>query len=474
VRVRGNPSVPRIRHIAGQYPPFVTMLTIKGWLEAIGAHEFWELLASTFDQYGQHNPVAGLVDIVESLEPNMGGWGVSANSEFDRYLPWLARELNRVYKPYRKMAKRTGLPVYPPRYSMARTTIDWGRDPWPDMPEDQVDVASAFNDQSESIVNSFASIVQWAKSTRADLNQLTAQQAREEAAQWLESKRDPAVRGDVVYDFGDGWTVQELGAYCDPDGDVKQAKAELEFEGNAMGHCVGSYRVWCEYATLRETMIVDPYSDRRVKIYSLRDPKGYPHATLELHHAGFVSQLRGKQNEAPKSEYLHRMVQFRRDYMDREFPRRGYVRRLPDQPRLDVFKPRMLGVFEIRDLGGQPMALFPGVDQGVEVSELQDWLEENSHKLDESNHITRYTPRTWGAEPEGGLSAFSLIESEPGLDWEIWKLSGGTANLRRDEMVAHLINAAIPHDSYKPRSGRKKSSAANPSRMAALKRKLMR
>jgi len=168
------------------------------------------------------------------------------------------------------------------------------------------------------------------------------------------------------------------------------------------------------------------------------------------------------------------MVQFRRDYMDREFPRRGYVRRLPDQPRLDVFKPRMLGVFEIRDLGGQPMALFPGVDQGVEVSELQDWLEENSHKLDESNHITRYTPRTWGAEPEGGLSAFSLIESEPGLDWEIWKLSGGTANLRRNEMVAHLINACIPHDSYKPRSGRKKSSAANPSRMAALKRKLMR
>lgn len=86
---------------------------------------------------------------------------------------------------------------------------------------------------------------------------------------------------------------------------------QLAQEGNVMGHCVGGY---CADVFSGET-----------KIYSLRDPKGKSHVTVEveparpgitesggrqyLHARGEnltnnILQIKGKQNRAPNSEYL--------------------------------------------------------------------------------------------------------------------------------------------------------------------------
>lgn len=89
----------------------------------------------------------------------------------------------------------------------------------------------------------------------------------------------------------------------------------LKYEGDTMGHCVGGY--------------CDDVYEGRSRIYSLRDAKGEPHVTVEVQpqrrSAGDVNapidaveyqkwiseelpprivQIKGKQNRAPKDEYL--------------------------------------------------------------------------------------------------------------------------------------------------------------------------
>jgi hypothetical protein len=66
-----------------------------------------------------------------------------------------------------------------------------------------------------------------------------------------------AAGGTPVYELNGGWTIRHL---TDPE--------DLVFEGNAMGHCVGGY---CDYVEKGSSII-----------YSLRDPKGMPHATIEI------------------------------------------------------------------------------------------------------------------------------------------------------------------------------------------------
>jgi hypothetical protein len=72
----------------------------------------------------------------------------------------------------------------------------------------------------------------------------------------------------------------------------------LIWEGEEMGHCVGGY---CN-AVMRGSSI----------IYSLRDDKGYPHATIELEPANQFDednrrynliQVQGKGNKEPNPEY---------------------------------------------------------------------------------------------------------------------------------------------------------------------------
>jgi len=72
-----------------------------------------------------------------------------------------------------------------------------------------------------------------------------------------------------------GWSKEASGAYVGPNGErtiVNPSRQTLEdslkYEGDTMGHCVGSY--------------CDDVAEGGSKIYSLRDAKGEPHVTIEV------------------------------------------------------------------------------------------------------------------------------------------------------------------------------------------------
>ena len=71
----------------------------------------------------------------------------------------------------------------------------------------------------------------------------------------------------------------------------------LDFESENMGHCVGrgGYDAGVK--------------DGRIKIYSIRDKRGEPHATLEVHGKS-VEQCKGKQDKKPIRKYLHSISNF--------------------------------------------------------------------------------------------------------------------------------------------------------------------
>jgi len=75
-------------------------------------------------------------------------------------------------------------------------------------------------------------------------------------------------------DLPKGWTQEASGAYIGPTGErtiVNPSRQSLEdalkYEGQTMGHCVGSY--------------CDEVAGGQSRIYSLRDAKGEPHVTIE-------------------------------------------------------------------------------------------------------------------------------------------------------------------------------------------------
>jgi hypothetical protein len=70
------------------------------------------------------------------------------------------------------------------------------------------------------------------------------------------------------------------------------SKKAYDVEGNQMGHCVGSY---CDEIKGR---------DERVIIYSLKDPKGLPHVTIEANQNNEINQIKGKENAAPIPKYI--------------------------------------------------------------------------------------------------------------------------------------------------------------------------
>jgi len=89
-----------------------------------------------------------------------------------------------------------------------------------------------------------------------------------------------------VHDAGDGWSVVRL-----------MTPEALDHEGFVMGHCVG----------------LGAY-DRAVAsnfrgIYSLRDPQGKSHVTIEIDPVQErIEQIKGKQNAHPKPEYMRRLA----------------------------------------------------------------------------------------------------------------------------------------------------------------------
>lgn len=91
-------------------------------------------------------------------------------------------------------------------------------------------------------------------------------------------EKQRADMGKVVHDFGDGYTVRQL-----------QNRDELQDEGHRMGHCVGGHHT--------------PYD-----IYSLRDKRNMPHATVEVNPDGGVVQVQGKENHEPVDDYQNKLA----------------------------------------------------------------------------------------------------------------------------------------------------------------------
>lgn len=90
-----------------------------------------------------------------------------------------------------------------------------------------------------------------------DIGQMDFDQFEEWLMQWKRDNRASESQGKVIYQFHDGWTIQLL-----------TTPAQLQFEGDEMGHCVGGMDSEVE--------------SKKANIYSLRDPKGDPHVTMNI------------------------------------------------------------------------------------------------------------------------------------------------------------------------------------------------
>ena len=107
------------------------------------------------------------------------------------------------------------------------------------------------------------------------------------AVEWHETLKDTESTGKyetkhIVYKFDNGLTIDDV-----------KSKNDLEIEGELMGHCVGSY---CDYVEAGH-----------INIYSLRDARNKPHATVEVRPGAnprnSVEQIKGKGNNAPVEKY---------------------------------------------------------------------------------------------------------------------------------------------------------------------------
>ena len=186
-------------------------------------------------------------------DPRMG-----RGRESDALWPWLGRELVRLKKQGHVM--EGGSPAW----------MEW----------------------SSRVKGKGSAIALWQRQTRADLGQWRLDAVLEAREDFELEQRGDIPQGMIIYEFDDGWTVQEL-----------STGEELEAEGEVMQHCVGSY---CPLgSTLAE--------QGNIIVYSLRDPKGRPHATMETREGwDRFTQVQGKQNRAPEQQYLERVVEFAR------------------------------------------------------------------------------------------------------------------------------------------------------------------
>jgi uncharacterized protein YjbI with pentapeptide repeats len=155
----------------------------------------------------------------------------------------------------------------------------------------QQDPAYYFIFRNEAVDRGTA-IAQWAEANRVDLTKLDLETAVREAKEWTVQTK--IVPGEVIYTFPDGWTVQLL-----------TTREQLTFEGAVMQQCVGEY---CERVQEGKSII-----------YSLRDPRGRPHVTMEYSpKSKRFQQVYGKQNEPPKEEYAVRARYFIREHFNAE------------------------------------------------------------------------------------------------------------------------------------------------------------
>lgn len=180
--------------------------------------------------------------------------------EADGIFPWVARELSRLSKHTIDQLDAT-LRSYDAAAAametaqIARTTLDQAS-------FDQAQTAAVKLEQTwQTYSNAVGAlrrsgnlIAQWSKATRTDLMKLSLAEVLEKSKGFRVKKK--VERGEIVYKFKSGWTVESL-----------KGKKQLDCEAGFLSHCVYTYKGAVE-------------SGRSV-IYSLRDPDGVPYVTME-------------------------------------------------------------------------------------------------------------------------------------------------------------------------------------------------
>jgi len=160
---------------------------------------------------------------------------------FDGLVPWVARHVAHWLKAERQWYRRSSEGAWgiPPALNHARHAV--GR-----------------------IVDNASELADWANAVHPNLMSMSVSAAYEASRDWHDEMAGralgkKAVPGEVVYRFPDGWTFEQL-----------TQGAQLCAEGETMGHCVGgaTYRQGVESGAMR--------------IFSLRDPEGVPHVTIEV------------------------------------------------------------------------------------------------------------------------------------------------------------------------------------------------
>lgn len=97
------------------------------------------------------------------------------------------------------------------------------------------------------------------------------------------------VSGDEEFfdDLSDGFYLVQL-----------LTPAALDRESNIMQHCVG------------QGAYDNELPKKGFKILSMRDQYGKPHATLEINDDTSIYQIQGKQNKAPRRDYLDNLIEY--------------------------------------------------------------------------------------------------------------------------------------------------------------------
>lgn len=258
-------------------------LLFSRWREWSGGDNPHGLNQALYEVYSSHwarsrdvvDPEAYASDLLDAA---LGAIHWPTRHPLDFIIPWTARELGSLAKEVRK------------------GTASW---------EDDYLVAVQY------LRASATAIAMWAKENSIDLTKTSLAEALE-AIKDFEVDVD-VTQGTVVHEWPDGWTVQAL-----------RSQEELDDEGEAMQHCIAGY---C--AQVRSGSVV---------IYSIRDPKGRPHVTMEWRagvpasigrsfessefrdpqrfirsafaKVGAFAQIQGKQNVMPKIEYRRRVHDF--------------------------------------------------------------------------------------------------------------------------------------------------------------------
>jgi len=478
----GNPSIPRLEWVGRTYPEWVWYYTVRGFFLATGMDtDADDLAMSAADvQYSngylaaQGHEVPTFPEALSEVVEQEIDFAGLRNTEYDKYLPWLAKSLNGYGKGPSKKVRKLLEAQFPDMILPAdqrgggdaiKIVVGPFRSTQDSAVAEAVDGLDYY-DQREArdllydwhgdlftLSLSFGSIVHWVLEAGVNLDDYSGEEAKLEAMRWADNRpKGDVVRGDVVYTFTDGWTFQEL-----------KTRRQLECEGTVQDHCVQHYS--------------PGKIGKKYRIFSLRDPDGQPVTTMEWNVLNeFVYQYKGLSNAYPEKECVEKAIEFRLEYIDKNLLSPSnklervshYSEYFPDY--VGEFKGDFKGVFMPPEDPAQSFALF-GSGAIVSVFDIkalvQEWeniaygkfgaggsLEADAEVLEKIRDTNAGAAMGYGGGDQVELGRAWMA-------WDIWKLSGTVVD-DGDEVVEQ----AGYYDLRPP-----KGAAANPGKRRKAKRK---